>query len=134
MKYSQLIGCIGVIILAGICYLPWSVIPERNIIVTGMSAPGTQFGKPGVMHLVLGIILFRFFILSKIWSTRLNLVVGAINFAWSIRNFILLSTCYMGECPMKKPGLYLESVFSLLIFIMTFLPDLEPLERTRNRK
>jgi hypothetical protein len=134
MKYSQLIGCIAVAVLAGICYLPWSFIPEKNIVITGMSAPGTVFGKPGLMHFVLGLILILFFILPKVWAKRLNLFIGAINFAWSIRNFILLTTCYMGECPMKKPGLYLELLFCILIFIMTFLPDVKTLEKPNKSK
>ena len=70
MKYSQLLGCIAVILLAGICYLPWSFIAERNILVTGMSAPGTVYGKPGLMHLVLGVPLILFFLIPKIWAKR----------------------------------------------------------------
>lgn len=129
MKYSQLLGCIAVIILAGICYLPWSYIAENNILITGMSAPGTQYGKPGLMHFFLGFILISFFIIPKIWAKRTNVFFGAINLAWSIRNYILLSTCYMGECPQIKYGIFLEILFCIFILIMTFLPDLRKLEK-----
>ena len=131
MKYSQLLGCIAVILLAASCYLPWSYIEEKNILITGMSAPGTIYGKPGLMHFVLGILLILFFIISKIWAKRINLFVAAINLAWSIRNYILLTTCYMGECPHKKPGLFLPILLCSAILIMTFLPDLKTLEKKK---
>lgn len=130
MKYSQLIGCLAVVALALICYLPWSVIPERNIIITGMSSPDfTKFGKPGLMHFVLGVPLILFFIISKIWVKRVNVFIAAINLAWSARNYTLLSTCYMGECPQVKVALYISIFLCACILIMTFLPDLRKLEK-----
>ncbi|MFT4153442.1 hypothetical protein [Parafilimonas sp.] len=132
MKYSQTIGCILVLLLAGICYLPWSFIPGRNILVTGLSAPGTMYGKPGLMHFALGVILIAFFSIPKIWAKRINVFIGTINLAWSIRNFMLLSTCFMGECPEKKMGLYLELLLCIGILIMTFLPDLKQLEKNKS--
>ncbi|HEY2727029.1 MAG TPA: hypothetical protein VGI61_07645 [Parafilimonas sp.] len=125
MKYSQLFGITAVIILAAICYLPWSFIGEKNIIITGMSAPGTMFGKTGLMHFVLGVPLIVFFIVSKIWVKRINVFIGAINLAWSIRNYILLTTCFMGECPKIKIGLILSMALSTFILIMTFFPKIK---------
>jgi hypothetical protein len=129
MKYSQLIGCIAVVVLAAVCYLPWSFIVEKNLLVTGMSAPNTIYGKPGLMHIIIGIPLIFFFIMSKIWAKRVNLLLAAINLAWSARNYILLSTCYMGQCPVLKIGLYVSILLSLLILVMSFLPDLKNLEK-----
>ena len=129
MKYSQTIGCILVLLLAGTRYLPWSFIPERNILVTGMEAPGTMYGKPGLMHILLGVVLLLLFIIPKIWAKRTNVFISAINLAWSIRNFMLLSTCYMGECPEKKIGLYMGLLLSIGILIMTFLPELKKIEK-----
>jgi hypothetical protein len=131
MKYSQLLGCIAVLILAAICYMPWSFIADGNIIVTGMSAPGTEYGKPGLMHLVLGFVLIILFLIPKIWAKRINLFIAAINLAWSIRNYILLATCFMGECPQIKAGLISSIFLSTAIFIMTLLPDLRQIEKNK---
>ena len=131
MKYSQLLGCIAVVLLAASCYLPWSYIAEKNNLITGMSAPGTIYGKPGLMHFVLGVILILFFIIPKIWAKRINLFIAAINLAWSVRNYILLSTCYMGECPQRKAGLFFPLLLSTFILIMSFLPDLKTLEKKK---
>jgi hypothetical protein len=131
MKYSQLLGCVAVFLLAAVCYLPWSYIPEKNITVTGMSAPDTIYGKPGLMHFVLGVLLLFFFIMPKIWAKRINIFIAAINLAWSIRNYILLSTCYMGACPQRKTGLFLELLLCACILLMSFIPDLKPLEKRK---
>ena len=131
MKYSQLLGCIAVFLLTAVCYLPWSFITEKNIVITGMSAPGTVYGKPGLMHLVLGFILLLLFIISKIWAKRINVFVAAINVAWSARNYIVLSTCYMGECPEVKAGLFISIILCVFILIMSFLPDLTTLEKKK---
>jgi hypothetical protein len=125
MKYSQLLGIIAVVLLAAICYLPWSFIADKNITVTGMSAPGTMFGKPGLMHFVLGVPLIILFIIPKIWAKRLNVFIGAINLAWTIRNYILLTTCFMGECPHLKAGLILSMALSAFILVMTFYPKIK---------
>jgi len=129
MKYSQLLGCIAVVLLAAVCYLPWSYIEENNILITGMSAPGTLFGKPGLMHFVLGGVLIILFLIPRLWAKRTNVFFGAVNLAWSVRNYILLSTCYMGECPKLRYGIYLEILLCIGILFMTFLPDLKKLER-----
>jgi hypothetical protein len=129
MKYSQLLGCIAVLILAAVCYLPWSYIPDGNIIVTGMSAPGTVYGKPGLMHFTLGVVLIIFFLIPKVWAKRINLFIAAINLAWSIRNYILLATCFMGQCPEIKIGLIFSILLTAIIFAMTLLPDLRQIEK-----
>ena len=90
-----------------------------------MSTAGTDFGKPGLMHLVLGVLLAVFFLVPKLWAKRINVFVAAINLAWGIRNYILLSTCYMGECPLKKPGLFLMLALCTFIQVMSLFPKIE---------
>lgn len=127
MKYSQLLGIIAVLALAAVCYLPWSYLPDKSLIITGMSAPGTKFGKPGLMHFVLGIPLLTFFIIPKIWAKRTNVFIAAINLAWSARNYILLTTCDGIECPEKRIGLIISIALSAFILVMTFFPRIESL-------
>jgi hypothetical protein len=45
-------------------------------------------------------------------------------FSWSIRNYILVSTCLMGECPEKQPALYALVIASSIVMLMTLLPKL----------
>lgn len=125
MKYSQLIGllaCIGEIV---ICFMPWIVVAEKNLMITGMNAAVPDFGKPGLLNIVLSGIMMLLFIIPTIWAKRTNVVIAAINLAWSLRNYLLLSLCHAGECPQKKAGLYLLLCLSVLMLIMTFLPSIK---------
>ena len=54
----------------------------------------------------------------------LIIFIGAIVFSWSIRNYILVSTCLMGECPVKQPALYALVVAGGVVMLMTLLPKL----------
>lgn len=122
MKYSQQIGIAATIALMLSCFLPLSYIASHQITVTGFSAPGTSFGKPGMLHCILGFALLVFFALPAIWAKRTNVFIAAINLAWSFRNYILLSACQMGDCPEKRAGLYALILFSIIVQVMSFLP------------
>lgn len=122
MKHSQVIGIIAVLAMAVLCFMPWTYIASRQITVTGMHAEGTNFGRPGLFHLILGTVAVGMFLIPRIWSKRTNVFVAALNLAWAFRNYLLLSSCMMGECPEKKPALYLLLVAAVIIQVMALLP------------
>lgn len=122
MKHSQVIGIIAVLAMAVLCFMPWTYIASRQITVTGMHAEGTNFGRPGLFHLILGTVAVVMFLIPRIWSKRTNVFVAALNLAWAFRNYLLLSSCMMGECPEKKPALYLLLVAAVIIQVMALLP------------
>ena len=124
MKHSQLIGVITVLALFGICFMPWSYISSKDIVITGLKSAGTDFGKPGLLNIILSSVCLLFFILPKIWAKRTNVFIAAINFAWAIRNYLLLTTCMVGECPEKKAGIYLLLLATLIIQVMALLPKI----------
>lgn len=125
MKYSQVIGIFAVLAMIGICYLPWVYIASIDSIVTGFQSRGTAFGEPGLMNVILSVVCLVFFLVRKIWAKRINVFIGAIDFAWSVRNYLLLTVCQAGECPEKRIGLYLQLVATFIILLMTFLPKIE---------
>lgn len=125
MKYSQLLGllaCIGLVIA---CFMPWSFVAERNILLTGMNEAVPDFGRPGMFNIILSIVMSFLFIIPKIWAKRINVIVAAVNVAWSFRNFLLAASCYGGECPQKRAGIYLLLCLSVFILIMSFLPPIK---------
>jgi hypothetical protein len=63
-------------------------------------------------------------LIPAIWAKRTNIFIGAIVFSWSIRNYILVSTCLMGECPVKQPALYALVTASGIVMLMALLPKL----------
>jgi hypothetical protein len=132
MKHSQLIGIIAVLALIGICFMPWVFIASKNIIVTGFEAPDTSFGRPGYLNVILSTVCLIFFIIPKIWAKRTNVFIAAINLAWAFRNYLLLSSCLLGECPEKKAGLYLLLLVAGVIQVMALLPKLD-VEETKKQ-
>jgi hypothetical protein len=96
------------------CFLPWSQIPSRDLVITGMAAEAINFGKPGYFHILLSVIIIAFTFIQKVWSVRAAFFVAAFNIAWSVRNFILFAACSGGVCPTRLFGLYLMLASSIL--------------------
>ena len=105
--------------------MPWVTIASKDLVVTGMNAKGTDFGTPGKVNLFFSTIMAVFFVLPKVWAKRTNVFLGALNFSWSIRNYIVLTTCMMGECPEKKPALIALVLLCAITLLMTFFPKID---------
>lgn len=127
MKYSQIIGVLAVLALAVTAFLPWAHISDGNTVidVTGLHAEGTNYGKPALLGLILGTVCVSFFLTPKIWAKRTNVFVSVVVFAWAIKNYIIISACFAGNCPEKQAGLYLQAFFSFVVMIMALLPKIE---------
>lgn len=103
------------------CYLPWMTVESKALTITGMNATGTRFGKPGLFHLIWAALCLLFGAVPAAWSQRFFLIVAAFNLAWALRNFLFLPACQMGECPVRRVGLYVVLAASLLMFASLFL-------------
>lgn len=122
MKYSQSAGIAAVLALIVICFLPWAYINSGHLTVSGMNATGTSFGRPGLFHIILAVIMLAMFMVPAVWAKRTNVFLAAVNLAWAFRNFILVSTCMMGECPEKRPALFALPFLAIIIQVMVLLP------------
>ena len=114
------------------CFLTWVVIVSKNIIVTGVNAGGTNFGKPGYFNLLMTLFFLAFTLIPKIWAKRINLLVTAMNLAWAVRNYFIISACSAGECPEKHTGIFLLLLASVLMLVSSLFPDLK-LPEQKNR-
>jgi hypothetical protein len=133
MKYSSWFGILAVGLLLAACYMPWVYVPAQKLEIAGMFASAKHnFGKPGLMNIFLASLAAVFFLIPKIWAKRTNIFVCGFNIAWSIRNYILLSKCYDGECPELKAGLYLAILASVLMLVFSFVPDVKIEEGSRS--
>ena len=124
-KWMKWIGLLSAVLLIVSCFTPWVYIALKDITVSGVDSTGTAFGKPGFLHFILSGIYILFMLIPKVWTKRANLLVCGFNIAWSIRNFIVVSSCYMGECPEKKFGLYLIVISSALMMLSSCFPDMQ---------
>jgi len=125
MRYMKWIGLVAVILLVVSCFLPWVSIISKNIVVSGIDSTGTNFGKPGYTHFVLSVFFIIFHFIPKLWAKRTNLLVVALNIAWAIRNYFIISMCREGECPEKQIGLWLVMFASALMLIAALFPDVQ---------
>jgi len=122
MKWTGLATAVLLIIS---CFLTWVVIVSKNIIVTGVNAAGTNFGKPGYFNLLMTLFFLAFTLIPKIWAKRINLLVTAMNLAWAVRNYFIITACRAGECPEKHTGIFLLLFASFLMLVSSLFPDLE---------
>jgi len=125
MRYMKWVGLFAVILLIVSCFLPWVIIPSKNIVVSGIDSTGTNFGKPGYTHFVLSFFFIIFHFIPRLWAKRSNLLVVALNIAWAIRNYFIISMCREGDCPEKQMGLWLVLLASILILIAALFPDIK---------
>ncbi|MBE7174465.1 MAG: hypothetical protein INR73_28090 [Williamsia sp.] len=125
MRYSKWIGVLAFVVLLAVSYMPWVYIESKGITVTGLNAAGTNFGKPALLSLVLGVVATILFIIPYTTAKRANLFFCALNLAWAIRNFIVLSTCRQGDCPQKETALYLMLAASIIMLAAALFPDVE---------
>jgi len=131
MRYMKWIGLAAVILLIVSCFLPWVIIASKNIVVSGVDSTGTNFGKPGYTHFVLTFFFAIFHFVPRLWAKRVNLLIVALNIAWAIRNYFIISMCREGECPEKQTGLWLVLLASILMLIAALFPDITLKEETK---
>ena len=125
------IGIVAAITLIVSCFMTWVVVQSKNITVSGVDATGTNFGKPGYFHLIMVAFFLVFSLLPRAWAKRANLLVAALNMAWAIRNYFLVTTCRGGDCPEKHIAIYLILLTSLLMLAASMFPDLKQTQKGR---
>ncbi|MEI6948241.1 hypothetical protein V9K67_13675 [Paraflavisolibacter sp. H34] len=123
MRWMKWVGIAAAIALIVSLYFPWIVVPGKNIVISGMHAEGTTYGKPGYLNIIMVGLYLVFALIPRLWAVRINIFVAAINLTWSLRNFILLSRCEAGECPERQPALYLFLFFSALVLLSALFND-----------
>ena len=125
MRYMKWIGLLAFILLLVACFLPWVNVNSKNIVVSGIDSTGTNFGKPGYAHFILGLFFIIFHFIPRLWAKRWNLLVVALNIAWAVRNYFIISMCREGECPEKQAGLWLVMIASALMLLAALFPDIK---------
>jgi hypothetical protein len=126
MKYSNYIGILAGAVMLLVAMMPWIYIPSVQATITGFGSETQKlFGKPVLMNVYLMVPITIFFLLPVTWAKRINPFLGAINFAWALRNLFLLSTCRNGECPERIWWLYMYALAAFVVLVMTVLPEMK---------
>jgi len=122
-RYSKWLGLAALAALVLACFLPWAFYADVNEVFTGFFSQGNVYGKPGKFLLIFGSITTLFIFLKNLWVKRAALLLGGLNVAYAIKNFLLFGACYRGYCPDKRAGLYLMLIATIVLFITTLLPE-----------
>ena len=123
MRLKFIFSFLSVVLMVISCFLPWMTIESKDITITGLQTTGTLYGKPAFFHFVWAALYLLFLLINKIWSKRAAVGMAAFNIAWTARNFLLLPACQMGECPIRRIGLYLLLLSAALMFLTPLLPE-----------
>lgn len=118
------VGILAVLLQVAAAFLPWVYIESKELTLTGMDTTGTNYGKPSYLHLVFAAFFLLFTLIPRLWAKRVNLLVVALNLAWALRNFFMVASCQGGECPVKKAGLFLSLLASVLMLLSALFPDM----------
>ena len=129
MRFMKWIGLATAVLLVTSCFFPWIFIESKNIVVSGVDAAGTSFGKPGYFHFIMIAFFIFFNFIPKVWAKRSNLLVAALNLAWAVRNYFIISACHMGDCPVKKTAIFLLIPASALMLVVALFPDIKLSEK-----
>ncbi len=125
MKIFKWISLAAAVTMIIACFMQWIVVESKGIVVTGVHAEATEFGKPGYMHLLLTGIYLIFLFTPRIWAKRWNLAVVALNLGWALRNYFLITVCRGGECPTKQAGMYLVMISAVIMLVGALFPDIK---------
>ena len=123
MKYAHWIGTVACLLVIAGVFMPWVYIPSVSVTVSGWHAEGTQFGKPGLVPLVFSGLMLVLFHISKVWSRLIILILATLQLAWVIRNYILLTSSFIGEVPQKTVYLIAMVPLSIIILVMGMLAN-----------
>jgi hypothetical protein len=123
VRYSKWISLFAFVLLLVACFMPWTYHADVGQSFNGFYSEKNLYGKPAKLILVLAGITTLCSFIKVLWIKRTALLVGGLNVAYGIKNFLLFGSCYLGYCPEKKAGLFLMLLATILVFLMTFFPD-----------
>jgi hypothetical protein len=123
VRYSKWISLFAFVLLLVACFLPWTYHADVNQDFTGFYSAKNMYGKPAKLLLVFAGITTLCAFVPVLWMKRTALLVGGLNVAYGIKNFLLFGSCYLGYCPEKKIGLFVMLIATIMIFLMSFFPD-----------
>lgn len=125
MKYANRIGAVAAILMIATAFMPWLFIESKQITVTGLHTEGTGFGKPAYMNIFFSAIALVLFLMPTVWAKRFNFFFCGANLAWAARNYLILTVCFAGECPVRKYGLFLSLIAGAIMLVMALFPEMK---------
>ncbi|MBK7883381.1 MAG: hypothetical protein IPJ81_06035 [Chitinophagaceae bacterium] len=121
-KILQWVGVLACIALIISCFMPWAYYADINETFTGVYSYKNEYGKPGKYMIVIGVLAILFILLPRLWAKRVNMFLCGLLVGYSIKTYVMYTSCYNAYCPQKLPWIYVmltATVFMLLAAIFT---------------
>ena len=120
------LGIIACIVLIASCFMEWAWfnVEGKKESFTGFYSYQNYYGKPGKFLVGAGAIALLLMLLPKLWAKRVNLFVCALTVGYTIKSYILYTSCYNAYCPEKELGIYLMLGSSLVMLVASVFPEL----------
>jgi hypothetical protein len=131
MKYSGWIGIVAALLLIAACFLPWTYYPDLNKTFTGFFSEKNMYGKPGKVFIFFAVLAIVLFIIPRIWAKRLNILITVLTVSFAIKSYLLFTSCYHGNCPGKKEGIFIILIAPVIMVLASVLPDLKLKEENK---
>ncbi len=122
IKILQWLGIAACIVLIVSCFMPWAYYADKHQDFTGFYSFQNEYGKPGKFLVGVGVIALVLMLLPKIWAKRVNVFLCALNVGYTIKTYILFTSCYYAYCPEKKIGIYLVLISSVIMLAASVFP------------
>ena len=131
MKYSKWIGMATCLVLIAVCFMPWTYHADVQKNFTGFFSEKDAYGKPGKFIVFFCLASFALILAQKVWAQRVLLFVAGTLLAYSIKTYILYTSCYNAYCPEKKAGIFLLLACPVIIFAASLFSDVKvsPVEK-----
>lgn len=111
--------------LIAVCFMPWTYHADLQKTFTGFFSEKDAYGKPGKFITFFCLASFFLILARKVWAQRVLLFVAGTLMAYSIKTYILYTSCYNAYCPDKKAGIYLLLVLAIIIFASALFSDIK---------
>jgi hypothetical protein len=125
LKILRWIGIVASLLLILSCFMPWAYYADVQQNFTGFYSYNNNYGKPGKFLTILAMLSLLFIFLPKIWAKRTNLFICALAIGYSIKSFVLFSSCYNAYCPQKLPWIYVMLISTFVMQLAAIFPDMK---------
>jgi hypothetical protein len=120
MQSVRWLSVLTAAIIITACFFTWVSVESKDFFIGGFySSANNRFGKPGIIQTFFCAVYILLLLLNRLWSVRTAFFVAALNIAWAVRNYAVLSACSGGTCPEKHTALYTVVIGSLLLTVLT---------------
>ncbi|MCU0389062.1 MAG: hypothetical protein MUE71_10695 [Chitinophagaceae bacterium] len=107
MSLSRITGLVSCVLLIISFFMNYAWYPDIEKYFTAFYSEQNYYGKPGKMLSFVAGSGIVFYLINKVWTQRLNLILAALGMAFGIRTYLLFTSGYDGYVPEAEPGIYL---------------------------